>query len=88
MVQYADVFAKDSDDIGQTHLLEHPIDTGNAAPIAEPPRRVPLAFAEAEKNEIEKLLKCGLIHPSSSPWVSPLCLVKKPDGTTRVCIDY
>jgi hypothetical protein len=44
------------------------------------------------KDEIERaikeLLALGHIRPSSSPFASSVVLVKKKDGTLRMCIDY
>ena len=45
-----------------------------------------------KKNEIDKLIqelvKAGIVQPISSPYASPVVLVKKKDNTWRLCVDY
>ncbi|XP_062602935.1 uncharacterized protein LOC134264683 [Saccostrea cucullata] len=79
---YSDVFSKNEWDLGRTHLTEHEIITENHRPIKQPPRRVPLALADEEKNAIQQLQDKGIIRPSLSPWASPLVLVKKKNKIT------
>ena len=88
LTQFQDTFSQDEWDIGLTNITEHSIPTGNAALIKQPPRRVPLAHAEAEKKAIEDLKAKGVIRDSTSPWASPIVLVAKKDGGVRPCVDY
>ena len=88
LVKYRDSFSKDEWDLGLTHLAVHPINTGSAEPIKQPPRRVPLAYAAEEKQAIEDLKAKGVIRESISPWASPIVLVRKKDGGVRPCVDY
>jgi len=34
------------------------------------------------------MLSTGVIEPSHSPWASPVCMVRKKEGTYRFCVDY
>lgn len=45
-------------------------------------------FAEAEKECITQLEKQGVILKSTSPWASPIVLVRKKNGKVRPCVDY
>ena len=81
-------FAKDSTDLGFCPVLQHDVDTGDSPPIKQSPRRPPLSAGNAEDEILDDMLKTGVIEPSTSKWASPVCLVKKPDGTYRFRIDY
>ena len=48
----------------------------------------PIALKDDIDKELDWLLENESIHPSSSPWASPMVAVKKPDGTACLCIDY
>ncbi|KAJ4817704.1 polyprotein [Rhynchospora pubera] len=52
----------------------------------------PYRFSHFQKLEIEKIIEELLAHsfiqPSTSPYSSPILLVKKKDGTWRLCVDY
>ena len=86
LLKYQESFSKNEWDLGLTNLTEHPINTGNAAPVKQPPRRVPIAFAAEEKKAIEDLKAKGVIRNSISPWASPIVLVHKKDGGVRPCV--
>ncbi|CAC5399974.1 unnamed protein product [Mytilus coruscus] len=67
LIKFQDCFSMNDSDTGLTSITEHAFDTGDSVPIKQPPRRVPLAFAEAEKEAIIELQKKGVIRESSSP---------------------
>ena len=88
LLDFADIFADNSDDFGSTNKLCHQIPTGDSAPIRQPLRRIPPATRQEARQLIQGMLEKGVIRPSSSPWASPVVLVKKKDGSMRFCVDY
>ena len=64
---YADVFASSDVDLGQTAVVQHTINTGEAAPIMQRPHRIPYCERPKLKGEVHRLLDAEVIQPSSSP---------------------
>ncbi|PAA81732.1 hypothetical protein BOX15_Mlig033284g14 [Macrostomum lignano] len=88
MARNRDVFARDSSELGQSHLMAHEIDTGNAKPVSQPARRIPPRWKEEIDKQVDELLQQDRIYPCYSPWASPIVPVKKADGSLRLCLDY
>ncbi|OWY95301.1 reverse transcriptase, partial [Phytophthora megakarya] len=66
------------------HLL-----IGNAKPIAMRTRKAPTRFREKVAGLIKCLLAAEIIRSSTSPWASPIVIVRKSNGVDiRLCIDY
>ena len=53
LIHFQGTLSRDEWDLGLTNLTKHAIPTGDSAPIRQPPRRIPLPHAEAEKQAIE-----------------------------------
>lgn len=55
-------------------------------------QRRPYRLAPAERDHVKKLIKDlkdnNIIRDSNSPFASPILLVRKKDGSDRMCVDY
>ena len=72
---------------GKASVIEHKIDLTDDCPIRCKP--YPLHYAKRGEipEEIKNMMDTGTVSKSSSPYVSPL-VVKKKDGSNRMCVDY
>lgn len=52
------------------------------------PYRYSVRQKDALEGIIRDMLTAGTIQPSNSPYSSPVVLVKKKDGSWRMCVDY
>ena len=73
---------------GTTSLAQHHIKLTSDQPVRSRPYPVPYSLRESLKKDITDMMKMGVIRESSSPYASPVVVVKKKDNTNRVCVDY
>ena len=88
--EYNDVFPHDlPNGLPPERAMRHNIDLlQGSKPISKPPYRLSASEASKVESQIADYLQRGFIKPSSSPWASPILLVKKKDGSMRMCVDY
>jgi hypothetical protein len=72
-------------DRGFEHIIE--LEAG-AKPVITTPYMHPRKYKDEIEKAIREILDMGHIMPSSSPFSSLVVLVKKKDGTMRMCIDF
>jgi hypothetical protein len=87
LIENKELFSWNTKDLGKTDITQHELYTGDAIPIKQRPYRHSPKERKFLKEEIDNMLEEGIISPSSSPWSSPVVLVKQKDKT-RFCIDY
>ena len=77
LLTHRDCFARGSEDLGYCKTLSHAINTGEAKPIHQAP--YPSAYKQRAiiQDQVDDMLKDGVIEPSHSPWSFPVILVKK-----------
>ncbi|KAK2564593.1 Retrovirus-related Pol polyprotein from transposon 17.6 [Acropora cervicornis] len=83
--EFHDIFSGEGKLEGKLHLE---IDK-SVPPVALPVRKVPFAVTDPLKQELERLVKTGVLQPVDVPtnWVSSMVVVKKSNGKIRLCID-
>ena len=73
---------------GKTNLIEHHIKLTDDDPVRSKPYPLPYAVREELRGEIRDMVRLGIIQDSNSPYASPIVIVKKKDGSNRICVDY
>ena len=85
--EYQHLFALNLKELGKTSLVQHEIRLSDRTPFKERYRRIPPHQYEEVGKHLQEMLDIGAIHRSTSPWVSPVVLVHKKDGSLQFCID-
>ena len=74
--EFKDVFVGKDFRLGIMGLVEHEIHA-HGPPIHQPYRRQNLEARRQEQEQLKDMLEQGIVRPSSSPWASPVVMVKK-----------
>jgi hypothetical protein len=75
--------------LGHVHTTHHRMELKpGAKPVHSHPYRAGPRARKVEAAEVQRMLKAGVIDPSTAEWASPVVLVPNPDGSMRFCIDY
>ena len=88
----SDIFTKYDDVFTGLGCLEGEVDIklkDDAQPVVNPPRNVPVAIRETLKDELESMVKKGVLSRVTEPteWVNSMVTVVKPSGKLRICLD-
>ena len=86
--KYPKLFGLQGNPIGCNSAVKMKLQLNDPTPIRQRPYRTPLLKRKEVERQVEELLELGIIRPSTSPWASPVTLVPKKDGSTRMCVDY
>ncbi|CAG2254364.1 unnamed protein product [Mytilus edulis] len=102
LIENQNLFASSDVDLGRTNLVKHEINTGNARPFKEPPRRTPYHLNKVVNDNLDKMLqkrllkiylhtikKPGMSSKLTSFWKGPFKILDKyGDLTYKVDCGY
>ena len=87
--EFPEVFPDEIPDVPPEREVEFSIDlVPGTKPVSMAPYRMSASELAELKKQLEDLLEKKFVRPSVSPWGAPVLLVKKKDGSMRLCIDY
>ena len=88
LTEYSDIFAVDEYDVGTFTGVSHKIELSDTIPVKLNMRRTPWQLVDEEAELIAKMLKAGIIQPSTSSYASAPVMLRKKNGGLRYCLDY
>jgi hypothetical protein len=80
ILKYADLFDTTKTTYGAAKGVEHTIETSNDRLISQVPHRVSPIERKIKTEMTNEILTDHVVRTSTSPWASPIVLVKKTDG--------
>lgn len=85
--EFKHIFANNISQLGNCDIVQHQIHLTDDIPTRQKPYKVPYHLKGEMNKQINELLDAGIIEPSTSAYAAPVLLVKKSDGSFRLCAD-
>ncbi|UYV84114.1 hypothetical protein LAZ67_X001216, partial [Cordylochernes scorpioides] len=86
--RYSHIYSSNKFDVPKLKIPPVKIHTLSDKIIALRPYRASLVDQREIQEQVNQMLKFGIIEPSFSPYASPVTLVTKKDKTKRFCVDF
>ncbi|KAG6464992.1 hypothetical protein O3G_MSEX014865 [Manduca sexta] len=86
--KYETCFSDNLNDLGLTNVVQMEIDLNDSKPVVYRPYRLSFPEREQVRSMVKEMMEAGIICESSSPYASPVLIVKKKTGESRLCVDY
>lgn len=86
--EHRDCFSQSTRELGKTDVVKMQITLTDDKPVTYKPYRLSFLEREVVRDIVQDLLDNGIIQESTSPYSSPILLVKKKTGEYRMCVDF
>ena len=88
LLEYDGSFAQSAHDLGNVSAERHHIKLSDETPFKQRHRRIPPSQYDEVRALLKEMVDAGAIRESHSQFAQPIVLVRKKDGTLRLCIDF
>ena len=88
LIENNQVFILDKEELGKFKGVKGHIQLSDPTPTRSPLYRYPERAKELIANMLTEMEEKDIIEQSSAAWLSPIVLVRKPDNSQRMCLDY
>lgn len=88
MERFTDVLNRDDSKHTGSKSVTHVIHLITEVPVKTAPYRVSDTKNKIIEEQVQEMVKMGIIEPSTSPYTSPVEVVPKKNGKPRFCFDY
>lgn len=86
--KYKNLFAHSVRDLVGCDTVLHRVQLADDQPVRQKFYRVPYHLKNELNRQVNELLEVGIVKESNSPYSAPVLLVKKKDGSFRLCTDF